>query len=224
MKWRTPIRAVSFDVGGTLIAAWPSVGHVYAAVARRFTGELLKPRALDKRFAAVWRARAGAFDHSRAAWAELVAEVFARSPLAANEEFFNALYEHFASPSAWRIYDDVLPTLRSLRQRGFRLAVISNWDDRLRPLLERLELSRFFEVIVVSGELGAHKPAAEIFAHAAGRLGLAPGAILHVGDSENEDVRGARAAGFQAVQVRREAPPSPPGRIASLCELEGLSA
>ena len=74
--------------------------------------------------------------------------------------------------------------------------VISNWDDRLRPLLKSLELAHWFEVIHVSAEIGAHKPDARIFQTAAESLGTPPARILHVGDGEREDHQGALVAGF----------------------------
>lgn len=224
MNGRAHIRAVSFDAGGTLIEPWPSVGQVYADVGARFTEERLDAREINARFAAAWQARGSDFDYSRAAWAALVARTFMGSPLGADPRFFHELYEHFALPAAWRIYDDVLPALRALGARGLKLAVVSNWDDRLRPLLERLGLRRHFDVIVVSGEVGVHKPEPGIFAHAARQLGVPCETILHVGDSESEDVQGARAAGWRAVRLRRQAPARPPDQIASLEDLAKLLA
>jgi putative hydrolase of the HAD superfamily len=78
-----------------------------------------------------------------------------------------------------------------------RLGIISNWDERLRPLLDSLELTPFFDAIVVSVEVGFCKPAPEIFREAVRKLDLPSGNILHVGDSESEDVAGAVRAGMQ---------------------------
>jgi putative hydrolase of the HAD superfamily len=170
--------AVSFDAGGTLLEPWPSVGHAYAAVARRWCGVAPDVAAINRRFQAAWAARGAAFDYSRAAWAGLVATVMrGLSPCAEGPGFFAALYDHFAGPEPWRVFPDVVPTLTALRRRGLRLAVVSNWDARLRPLLAALGLAEFFEVIVVSGEVGWHKPDPRLFDHAAGQLGLPPDRI-----------------------------------------------
>ena len=64
------IQAVTFDVGGTLLEPWPSVGHVYAEVAQRHGLPGADAAKLAEQFAAAWRARRG-FDYSRAAWSEL---------------------------------------------------------------------------------------------------------------------------------------------------------
>lgn len=95
--------------------------------------------------------------------------------------------------------------------------MISNWDERLRPLLGSIRvpdergrtrtMTDFFgEAIVVSHEVGATKPALEIFRHASRRLDVPAGSILHVGDSWREDVEGARGAGMTALHLIRARP------------------
>jgi len=218
----TEIRAVSFDVGGTLIDPWPSVGHVYAEVARQHGLKHLSADALNRRFAAAWKARSG-FDYTRADWAELVARAFAGlTEKPPSRTFFDEIWSRFDQPDAWRVYDDVLPTVGALARRGLQLAVISNWDERLRPLLDKLGLSSHFAAIVISVEVGCRKPAPEIFRRAAARLELPPHAILHVGDSVEEDFAAARAAGFQALLLSRKARPAESRCIRSLMEMTAL--
>jgi putative hydrolase of the HAD superfamily len=217
------IQAVTFDVGGTLLEVWPSVGHVYAEVAARHGIKGLSAGALDRRFKAAWRAATG-FGHSRSDWAALVDATFRgltdRPP---SQTFFPELYARFSAPDAWRIYEDVIPTLEALKARGLRLGVISNWDERLRPLLKRLKLADYFEAIIVSREVGSAKPARGIFEHAVRKLGLPPEAVLHVGDSLAMDVRGARHAGLRALLLHRAGGVARTGRIRSLCELCGMA-
>ncbi len=212
------IRAVTFDVGGTLIQPWPSVGHLYAEVAANHGFAGLDPAALNERFAAAWRSR-GAFEHSHEAWAGLVDATFAglvdRKP---SESFFPELYERFGDPSAWKVHADVLPTLDELASRGFCLAAVSNWDERLRPLLKALNLDGYFEAVLVSCELYFAKPSGVVFEHALRSLGVTPAETLHVGDNQNEDVDGARSAGLRALLIDRSNPPGE-GRIRSLTDL-----
>lgn len=191
-------RAVTFDVGGTLIEPWPSVGHVYAEVAARH-GIKVSPDELNRHFNALWRARKN-FGYRLSDWSELVDATFNKPP---GEAFFSDVYACFATAAPWRVFPDVVPYLESLRRQGLKLGIISNWDERLRPLLRALSLEHYFDVVVVSGEVGSHKPDPRIFKLAAGQLGLSPSAILHVGDSAAEDIEGARAAGFQARLLRR---------------------
>ena len=202
---RATIQAVAFDVGGTLIEPWPSVGHVYAEVAARFGLAGLDPAALNRGFVTAWKQRAG-HDYSRAAWRSLVNETFALAGAAhPSDECFHALYHRFEQAEVWRVFEDVLPTLEALRARGIRLAVISNWDERLRPLLDTLDLARWFDVVVISHEFGSVKPAPQIFLHAAAQLNLPPEVVMHVGDGEREDTQGARRAGMQAALLDRSA-------------------
>jgi putative hydrolase of the HAD superfamily len=209
------IQAVTFDVGGTLIEPWPSVGHVYAAVAGEF-GVKCHPEELTSGFVQAWRAR-GQFDYSQAAWFALVRETFGARARHLPPEFFPRVYQRFVAREVWRVFDDVIPTLERLHARGIRLALVSNWDERLQPMLEGLGLSSYFEVVVSSHEAGAIKPDPEIFDMAARRLGVHPGRILHVGDSLREDFFGATSAGLAAVLIDRDATADEAaGRIATL--------
>jgi putative hydrolase of the HAD superfamily len=214
------LQAVSFDVGGTLIDPWPSVGHVYASVAAEAGLPAYDPAVLNAQFIAAWQAK-GSFDYSRMAWARLVVRTFGGSErdFGLETPFFERLYDRFTQASAWKVYPDVFPTIEALRRRGLRLAVISNWDDRLRTLLYNLALGKWFHAIEVSGESGLHKPAPAIFERAARALDVPPEFILHVGDSRREDLEAARSAGFQALLLDRQAIQRGPDEIASLSEL-----
>jgi putative hydrolase of the HAD superfamily len=196
MAMRT-VHAISLDVGGTLIDPHPSVGHVYAAVAAEH-GLHRDPAALNRHFARAWKEKTG-FVYSRSCWQRLVCRTFELEPV----PFFDALYQRFTRPQAWRLHPDVLPALRTLRAAGFKLGVLSNWDERLRPLLSLLGLGQFLHTVVVSCETAWQKPAPEIFHLAAERMGVPPGQLLHVGDSWREDLEGARAAGAHALWLRR---------------------
>jgi|SRR5436190_3538903 len=188
------IKAVTFDVGGTLIEPWPSVGHVYADVAETH-GHPYDPGTLNQRFRTAWKAKQN-FRHTRADWAALVRATFGMEEC---DKFFPELYERFASAKVWRVFDDVRPALLRLKEQRLKLGVISNWDERLRPLLDQLELTPFFDAIVVSNEVGFCKPAPEIFREAVQLLKVPGEQVLHVGDSQTEDVEGARKAGLQSV-------------------------
>jgi len=217
--FQPPIQAVTFDVGGTLIAPWPSVGHIYAEVAASHGYAGVSAELLNQRFSAAWKSFAN-FEHSRPQWAALVdATFFGVIDALPSRTFFGELYERFAKPTAWRIFDDVIPTLQALRSRGFKLGVISNWDERLRPLLRGLELYDYFETIVISCEVGSPKPAFAVFDQATKQLATKPGSVLHVGDSLEMDVQGAQTAGFVAVWLDREANSAGVEVVPSLCNL-----
>lgn len=209
------IRAVSFDVGGTLMAPWPSVGHVYARVAEAHIGFNADPERITRQFVNAWRKR-GEFDYSREGWFDLVRHSF-HGVADVTENLFTALYDSFSTHDAWRVFDDVIPCFDALQKGGIRLAVTSNWDARLKPTLKSVGLYDYFDVITVSGECGCNKPGRPIFDATAAGLGLSPGEILHIGDSHREDYVGASAAGFTALHLDRER--ETPGAVASLMGL-----
>lgn len=217
------IKAVTFDVGGTLIRPWPSVGDVYAEVAARHRLKGVSPDELNRRFAIAWR-RLKNFNHSREEWAALVEQSFGGSDkMPPGEAFFEDLYRRFGEQTAWRIFEDTVPALDALASQGVNLGIISNWDERLRPLLEQLGLAKYFEAVIISCEVGFTKPSPVIFEVAARKLGLAPEFILHVGDSMESDVAGARSAGFQAKMICRETGETRDAdRFHSLLELKHL--
>lgn len=213
------LKAVTFDVGATLIKSWPSVGQVYAEVAGRHGLRHLSAELLEDRFRIAW-SRQFHLTETRSGWEQLVDEAFAGlAPIPPSQSFFPELYDRFAQPDAWRIFDDVPPVLEGLAAAGFRLAVISNWDERLRDLLRRLHLDSHFEAIVVSCEVGHRKPDRAIFDEATRQLGLPAGQILHIGDSVEMDLMGARNAGFHALRIDRTATEPGADHLCSMLEL-----
>jgi putative hydrolase of the HAD superfamily len=193
------VRGITFDAGGTLLAPWPSVGDVYAEVARRH-GVNVEAADLTERFRKAWRGR-GAFQYALKSWEQLVDETFEGLCAPPSGTFFPELYEAFAKPAAWRVYDDVWATLEGIRDRGLPMAIISNWDERLLPLLKKMGLAEFFSAFLISNHVGACKPDPKIFQAASMALNVPAANLLHVGDSQSEDFDGSRAAGFQGVLV-----------------------
>jgi putative hydrolase of the HAD superfamily len=121
----------------------------------------------------------------------------------------------------FRAYPEVPAVLERLRAAGARLAVVSNWDVSLHDVLERTRLRALVDVVVISAELGAAKPDPAIFRAALERVGVTAKEAIHVGDSVEHDVAGARAAGLEAVLVARNGAEAPAGVrvVASLDEL-----
>ena len=118
-------------------------------------------------------------------------------------------------------YPEVPAALARLRAAGARLAVVSNWDVSLHDVLERTQLRGLVDAVVISAELGAAKPDPAIFRAALERLGATAADAMHVGDSVEHDVEGARAAGLRAVLVARNGAEPPDGVrvVASLDDL-----
>jgi len=224
-----PTRCLFFDAGGTLLHPHPSVGAVYAEVAARH-GFACDADRLDQGFRVVFRAehqgaRADgrpAYGPSRATahafWKRLVARVFAEAGeeaarIARDEatfaRYFDDLFDDFARPERFALAEGALETIGAFRRAGWRTGLLSNWDVRLRPLIERGPLAGLLDPFVVSCEAGWEKPDGRIFAEAAKAAGLAPAQCVLMGDSFVEDVSGAMAAGWGAVWYNPHQKPQP---------------
>lgn len=198
-------QAITFDVGGTLINPCPSVGEIYAQVANKLGYPDLDSDQINRQFGRAWKEK-GDFQYTENAWSQLVVKSFDELiPATDARRIFPEIYRRFEDPEVWRIHDDVLPALDELAGRGFRLAIISNWDNRLRPLLTKLKLLSFFETATISSDIGFTKPSSVLFEHTLKKLGLPSSSVVHVGDSPKEDIDGAEGAGVTGILIRRRA-------------------
>jgi putative hydrolase of the HAD superfamily len=213
-----PIRAVTLDAAGTLFGLAEPVGVTYGRLAAGY-GMRLDPTAVERRFRdALATARPLAFPGAapshrpaleRAWWHRLVAAALDAPPGPAVDAAFDDLYAHYARGEAWRVFPEVPGALARLRGRGVRLAVVSNFDARLAPILESLGLAASFDAVVHSSAVGSAKPAPAIFHAALSALAVEPANALHVGDDPVADVQGALGAGLGAVLIVRGPRPSP---------------
>ncbi|MBX5468387.1 MAG: HAD family hydrolase [Thermoleophilaceae bacterium] len=148
-----------------------------------------------------------------------------RESLGLGRERQDDVREAMLAAIRFRPYEDARPALAALRERGVRTVVASNWDCSLPEALERVGLRPLVDGVVASAVVGAAKPAAALFHAALELAGCEPGEALHVGDSLDKDVQGARAAGLRAVLLARDGTPSGAGSleaISTLSELPGL--
>ena len=226
-----PLKAVFFDAGGTLIAPDPSFHEIYGRVLAPI-GLRAKPEDLRRAALATW----GEFDAAigrgvdryshfaggeREYWKRFVRRVLERvSEAELADEATDALHVAFSDPGVWSVYPEVGPVLKALAESGLSLGIISNWDSRLRAILEAHRLATQFDPIVVSCEVGVEKPGPGIFARALQGRPFGPEEALHVGDDLVSDYEGARAAGLQSVLLVRRG--SPPSGVRAIASLEGL--
>ena len=116
-------------------------------------------------------------------------------------------------------FPDAVPALRSLRSRGIRLVVASNWDCSLPRVLEEAGLRALVDGVVSSAMAGAAKPDRALFEAALELADCPADRALYVGDSPENDVAGASAAGIRAILLRRGGGRSDGEVIAGLDEL-----
>jgi putative hydrolase of the HAD superfamily len=154
----------------------------------------------------------------RQRWRGIVTSIFTDVP-DADGSLFRTLWNHFAQPENWRLFDDVLLVLSALGQRGLRLAVASNFDRRLHAIRAAHLPLAVCEQTFISSEIGYPKPDPRFFSAAAQQLGLPPDEILLVGDDWTNDILGAQAAGWKARFLDRKGRANKQGAIKTLAEL-----
>ncbi len=212
-----------FDALGTLVELEPPGPRLAALLAARHglepDGETLE-RALRAEISH-YRANCsrGADDASLHALRLECARVLARE--LGCDVAAEALLPTLLDAIVFNAYADAAPAVAALRAEGVKVAVVSNWDVSLHGVLARLGLS--FDAVLTSAEAAAPKPHPQIFAAALARLGTAPADALHVGDSVEEDVGGARAAGVEPVLLARDGEAAPAG-VRTIASLEELAA
>ena len=229
------IEAVLFDLGGTLVdypvPAWPVVAVRCARGVYDFLigpGEPEFHPAAARGSAAAWRRLA----YSGTALPHRAMTALRRVARSVSSLILPGLAEtcarHLMAPG--RLFDDAMPTLGALKDRGYRLGLVSNtpWgtpEYLWMGQLDRFALAPYFEARCFSSVVGFRKPDARIFEAALKRLGVPAARALFVGDMPEADIAGARRAGLRAVLIARpggpppSTAPAPDLRIASLAEL-----
>ncbi len=204
---------VIFDAAGTLIGRdSPDFFEEFFVVA---AGELGTPITLDQVKAALaevmkeprFRLREGRMstpEQTRRYFLDLYAQVFGAAGIAGDPlPGLQRYYERFQDGRYLDVYRDVRPTLESLKACGVRLGVLSNWSEHLRLVLERHDLARYFQFLVVSAEAGCEKPGETIFRMAIDRAEAPIDRTLYIGDHPEEDILPAERIGLDALLIDR---------------------
>jgi len=207
-------RAVFFDAGHTLIYAHPGLGAIYEGTTAGF-GIRVPAERFSEAFIPVFKESTKEYSSTTTAsdaqdlamWREITKRIYDRIPPLASIPFqtwFETLYRRFGDPDVWRFYTDVVPVLRTLRAKGIKIGVISNWDTRLRTISDGLGLTDLVDFLIISAEAGVRKPSPGIFQLALQKAGVRPEEAVHVGDLPEEDGEGARRAGVRPVLIDRK--------------------
>jgi putative hydrolase of the HAD superfamily len=199
------ICAVAFDAVGTLIYPSPAAPAVYAKIGHRFGSKLPLP-VIAKRFKAAFKQeeewdKRQEYRTSEAReverWLRIVTTVLsdAQDP----DACFRELFEHFARPESWSCNPGVREVLERFKDAGYKLAIASNYDSRLRGLVTGIAALRPLTRQVISSEVGWRKPSPQFFAAICEAVGAEPAEILYVGDDLVNDYKGAADAGLKVM-------------------------
>ena len=212
-----PLRAVVFDVDYTIARPGPDLGpEGYRRLGARHGLDLDPVRYDEARRAAFTDLkRHPELDHDEEIWIRFTQRII--EGMGGTGDTYAAAAE---MESAWahaqhfELYDDALPTLDALRERGLRIGLLSNSARDLDAFVHHHGLS--VDAVLTSGSHGKTKPHATIFQRMLELLDVAAGEALMVGDTVDDDVEGALAVGMRAVLVDRE------GRHAELESIDDL--
>ncbi len=210
------IRTVFFDVGFTLLYPHPSTPEICRRVCRRLDLHV-DLEAVQQR---MFEAEDYFLQHMRAnrhTWGseKTIAEFWIgyyanllRPFVEEHDEqrlflLARTVAEEFDKHTSWQIYPDVLHTLGALKAKNYTLGVISDWGIALGPILRQLNLTRYFDCLVVSAITRYAKPSPQLYDLALQRANSIADYTVHIGDSYTLDVLGARSVGITPVLLDR---------------------
>jgi putative hydrolase of the HAD superfamily len=225
--------AVFFDAGETLVHPHPTFPDLFAEILRReghdVDAETVRDRihVVSDRFSQAARDRelwTTTPERSRRFWHGVYGIFLRELGIADANGLIDAVYAEFTDLANYALFDDVVPALDRLHAAGLTLGVVSNFEEWLERLLERLGVRPYFDVRVISGIEGLEKPDPAIFLLAMERAGTRPERSVYVGDNPEFDVEPAEALGMFPVLIDRRGrfTAAPGARIASMSELPDL--
>jgi len=205
-------KVISFDVTGTLIEPNPSIGAIYGEVLSDF-GIDIAAEELDLRFMAAFHQvrknprKEITQESEMNFWQEVITIVLQKEVGSSTfEDIFERLWHTFADGKRWKTRPRLYRILQHLKDHGYQLMVVSNWDQRLHRIFEELDLNRFFDTIHISAEDGMEKPDPDWFARISTGLDLPSNNFLHIGDSISEDFKAPREAGWLSLLLQKRIP------------------
>lgn len=192
-------KALLVDAVGTLVLPSQPMAQIYRQIGEKYGVEYSETEILNRyrrAYEQPWgRSRLRYVNDGRPFWQFIVSS----STGCSDSQYFEELYNYYTTEKAWHLCDpNAEKVFKALRKAGVKLAVVSNFDTRLRPVLQALGCDQWFDAVAVSAEVEAEKPNPTIFLKACEFLGVNPEDAVHVGDDRRNDVWGARDAGCDA--------------------------
>jgi len=204
------IKAIFFDVEGTFLHIYPSVGEIYSKVWKEF-GYFFPSQALQESFKKAYykiflnsNEKEWNLSKCKNAWKKLFELVFSSVPPKLIEKVFEKTYNLFSTKEQVKIVPGFSEVLKKLKKKNLQLGIISNWDERFYNILTEYGILKFFDGIFLGCETGYLKPDEKIFLKALNTLKVKSEESLMIGDSLEEDIKPAKKLGFQTYLYKGE--------------------
>lgn len=207
------IKIVFFDAGGTILEPYPTFAEAFTRICRAHGYEVAPadvqalfnrqgPNVADvARETGVVNATTS-WESSQIFWRHLYTSFLLALGIT-DDELRDDLLATFSDKASYKLFPEVLDSFEELRQGGYRLGLISNFEGWLEEVLVEEKAGDIFDVKVISGIEGVEKPDPHIYRLAIERAAVEPGECVHVGDSIANDVEPATAVGMKVVMIDR---------------------
>jgi len=201
------LRAVLFDLGGTLIQT-PSIPEIMQ--------DMLEAKGISRSIEEIDKARKEADTHMggyrdlpklrEEFWIKWNSKILEKLRIKREQKTLATyIFESWWDYANARLYPEVMKVLQILRENGFKLGVVTNGlKSDIDKILPQVGLAGAFDIVVVIDSVGKMKPDKDIFLHALKKLSVQPHEALFIGDRIEEDYNGAKNAGIKAFLIDRE--------------------
>ena len=210
------IRTVFFDAGFTLIRPYPSTPEICQQVCQRLNLHVHLDAVKERMTEAqdyyyrqmrlnrhTWGSEQAISEFWISYYMNLLRPFIEEHDEPRLYQLAQVINQEFDKHTSWEVYSDVFPTLEALRRHKYTLGVISDWGISLGPILRRLNLTPYFDCLLVSAVTRHAKPSPVLYEMALERANSIADYTLHIGDSYIHDVLGARAVGMTPVLLDR---------------------
>ncbi len=210
------IRTVFFDAGFTLIRPYPSTPEICQQVCQRLNLHVHLDAVKERMTEAqdyyyrqmrlnrhTWGSEQAISEFWISYYMNLLRPFIEEHDEPRLYQLAQVINQEFDKHTSWEVYSDVFPTLEALRRHKYTLGVISDWGISLGPILRRLNLTPYFDCLLVSAVTRHAKPSPLLYEMALERANSIADYTLHIGDSYIHDVLGARAVGMTPVLLDR---------------------
>ncbi len=210
------IRTVFFDAGFTLIRPYPSTPEICQQVCQRLNLHIHLDAVKERMTEAqdyyyrqmrlnrhTWGSEQAISEFWISYYMNLLRPFIEEHDEPRLYQLAQVINQEFDKHTSWEVYSDVFPTLEALRRHKYTLGVISDWGISLGPILRRLNLTPYFDCLLVSAVTRHAKPSPMLYEMALERANSIADYTLHIGDSYIHDVLGARAVGMTPVLLDR---------------------